>query len=190
MNSTTLPTTRLTLAAAALVAAATLALSGCSTPSSETSPTPSANASAESAAITLTDGWVKAVDGDMTGAFGHLQNSSDQDVTVVSASTPSADMVELHEVVDGKMQAKEGGFVIPARGGYDLEPGGDHIMLMALTGALEPGVNVELTITLDDGSTYDVTVPVKAYSGANENYAPGHGDGTETPADEHEGMDH
>lgn len=130
------------------------------------------------AALTLTDPWVKAVPGGMTGAFGTLVNKSPHDVTVVSASADVAPMAELHETVqnpDGSMvmQPREGGFVVPAGGTHVLEPGGDHVMLMGLTGALEPGTTVEVTLTLDDGSTSTVTATVKAFDGADEKYQSG-----------------
>ena len=35
----------------------------------------------------------------MTAAFVTLENDSDSEVTLVSASTPASDMVELHEMV-------------------------------------------------------------------------------------------
>lgn len=44
--------------------------------------------------------WVKATDEEMTGAFGMIENPTDADITVVSASSPSAGMMEIHEVVD------------------------------------------------------------------------------------------
>ena len=57
----------------------------------------------------------------MTGGFGIIKNTTDADITVTGASTPAARMVELHETVAGptgamQMQAKQGGFVIPAGG--------------------------------------------------------------------------
>ena len=35
----------------------------------------------------------------MTAAFAHLHNDSDQQVPILSATTPVAQRVELHEVV-------------------------------------------------------------------------------------------
>ncbi|MEQ6903193.1 copper chaperone PCu(A)C [Nocardioides sp. YIM 152588] len=137
-----------------------------------------APAGAAADAVTVTDPWVKAVDGEMSAAFGVLTNDSDADVTLVSAETEVSGMVELHETVqndDGSMamQAKEGGFAIPAGGEHVLEPGGDHIMLMGLTGALEAGTTVTLTLTFDDGSTTELEATVKPFDGADEEYQDG-----------------
>lgn len=88
-------------------------------------------------------------------------------------------MIELHETVESDtgemvMQPKEGGFVIPAGGTFDLAPGGNHIMLMGVTAPLTAGQEATFVLTLSDGSTFEFTAPVKDYEGANETYV---GDG-------------
>jgi len=108
-------------------------------------------------------------------------------VTVVSVSSPSSDMMELHETVENEsgemvMREIEGGFVIPAGSELTLEPGGNHIMLMDLTAPLLAGDEATFTLTFSDDSTYEFTAPVKDYSGANENYEDG--------SEHEEGMDH
>jgi copper(I)-binding protein len=130
----------------------------------------------DDAAVVVSDAWVKAVDSDMTAAFGTLTNNTDEDVTLVAATTDASAMVELHEVVmkDGEMvmQPKEGGIPIPAGGSATLEPGGDHIMLMDVTRPIEPGDVVELDLELSDGSTITMTATAKEFSGADEDYQP------------------
>ena len=108
-------------------------------------------------------------------AFGELENSSGEDITVVAASTEVSPMIELHETVTDEtgemvMQPIDGGFVIPAEGTYALEPGGSHIMLMGLDQPIVAGEEVTFTLTFSDDSTVEFTAPVKDYSGANENY--------------------
>jgi copper(I)-binding protein len=169
---------------AAVVAVSLLALTGCST--APASSGTSSNSTTAGDAVTIEDAWVKATDDDMSAAFGTLTNSGSTEVTIVSAETDAAGMVELHETVENEsgemvMREIEGGFSIPADGTLLLEPGANHIMLMGLTGALAAGDEVSVTLTFSDDSTYSFTAPVKDYSGANENYE---GD------DEHEGMDH
>ena len=151
------PRRRRRAAAGALVAVAAL-VTGCGDDSdagdasaASTSATDGATAR-EAASITVTDGWVKAVDSGMTAAFGEIANTSDADITIVSATTAVSDTVELHETVtndDGTlaMQPKEGGFVVPAGGTLTLEPGGNHIMFMGVNQELVPDtiVNGELS---------------------------------------------
>jgi copper(I)-binding protein len=166
----------------ALVAISLLALTGCAAPADD--------APAESApagdSVTIEDGWVKSADEGMSAAFGTLVNDSDQEVTVLSAESSAATMLELHETVENEagemvMREIEGGFVIPAGGSIELAPGADHLMFMDLTAPLKAGDTVSVTLTFSDDSTYEFEAPVKDYSGANENYEDG---------DEHEGMDH
>ncbi|WP_136707476.1 copper chaperone PCu(A)C [Agromyces sp. H66] len=167
------------LLASAFVAVAALSFSGCAVTGavveSAAAEAPASPVADAAASVTLTDGWAKAAESGMTAVFGSLENAGAEDVVVVSAATDAADAIELHEVVaDGSgtmtMREKEGGFPIPAGDHAHLEPGGDHIMLMGLTGPLLPGDELDLTITFDDGSSLDLTVPVKDYEGANESY--------------------
>ncbi len=177
-------TTTMLLGALAL----TTALGACGTEDSEaTSGADSSSSSTTSGAtsdateaeyLTMTDPWVKSAEDGMTAAFGTLVNSGDRDVTIVSAEADITDMMELHETVqndDGgmAMQAKDGGFVVPAGGEHLLAPGGDHLMIMDLLRPVQPGEAVTITLTLDDGSTIVVEATVKAFTGADEDYQDG-----------------
>jgi len=162
---------------AALFAAATLmtaAVAGCS-PRNEA---PSTDGQKQAAAtVTVSHQWVKAADTGMTALFGTLHNSGGTDVTVVSASSPAAGSVELHEVVgqpgSTTMRPKQGGFTVPASGSHVLAPGGDHIMLMDLKKPLQVADDVEVTLSFADGSTLPFTAQVREFAGASENYQPG-----------------
>ncbi|WP_313674301.1 copper chaperone PCu(A)C [Mycolicibacterium sp.] len=132
--------------------------------------------------VSVSDQWAKAASTGMTGLFGTLKNSGATDVTVVSAASPSAGQVELHEVVgqqgSAAMQPKEGGFRIPAGGTHVLAPGGDHLMLMNLTAPLTVGSQVEVTLTFADGTSLPFAAQVRDFSGAGETYQPsGHAGG-------------
>lgn len=127
------------------------------------------NQSADS--LTITDPWIKTATADgMTAAFGVLTNPTDADITITGASTEAAGMVELHEVVDGTMQEKDGGFTVPAGGELALEPGGLHLMLMALPADIVAGEDVTVTLELADGATFEFTAPAKDFDGGNEAY--------------------
>ncbi|MEH0818818.1 MULTISPECIES: copper chaperone PCu(A)C [Micromonospora] len=179
-------TSRRFLRPAALIGAAVLAASVTACGSSGTpSAAPSASASTSSSAsapggvLTVRDPWVKAADKGMTAAFATLANDGDTDVTITKAATEVSPM-ELHEMTmkDGKMvmQAKEGGIVIKARSSTTLEPGGDHLMLMNLARPVEAGDELSFTLTFADGRTQTFTAVAKPFTGAQESYAPGHGE--------------
>ncbi|WP_448811438.1 copper chaperone PCu(A)C [Agromyces bauzanensis] len=167
----------------ALALAAALSLAGCAGAADGAPATSAANADAAEAAasVTFTDGWAKAAETGMTGVFGSLENTGSEDLVVVAVETKAAESAELHETVDDgsgtmTMRRKEGGFPIAAGDHLQLEPGGNHIMLLGLTAPLLAGDEVALTLAFEDGSTLEVTVPVKDYTGANESYdGGGHG---------------
>ena len=168
MTVTTAPI-RLAVVAAALM----LTLSGCAGVTETPAATTDSATSADT--LTMTDAWVKASESDTTGAFGLLENSGTDDIMVVSAETTAASMIELHETVandvgDMVMQKKPDGFVVPAGGSIELAPGGNHMMLMGLTGPLAAGDETAFILTLDDGSSLEFSAPVKDYTGANETY--------------------
>lgn len=170
---------RLALAPAVLLIA--LALGACGSESGdETARDASARAAADS--VSVQDPWVRATSGtedpSMTAAFMAIDNEGEEPVTIVAASSPTTMKVELHEMamVDGAsvMQQIEGGIELEPGRGQLLQPGGMHVMLMGLTEELAPGDEVELTLELSDGSTVEVTAPVKEFTEETEHYhAPG-----------------
>jgi copper(I)-binding protein len=179
MRTTTLTTTLTT--SAILV----LALSGCGSPAPDggTAPrtAPTAAAAVAAPGLEVDDAWVTSAESGMAAAFGTIRNDSARDVTIVSAASPASPMMELHETVaddagEMVMRPRDGGFTIPAGGSLELTPGADHLMLMGLTAPLAAGDEIEVTLTLADGSTSGFRAPVKDFSGANETYE-GDGDG-------------
>ncbi|MGY0503045.1 copper chaperone PCu(A)C [Nocardia sp. FBN12] len=128
--------------------------------------------------ITMSDQWIKAADSGMSAAFGILRNTGDAPVTLVAATSPASDRVEIHEVVpDGTgaktMRPKEGGITIPAHGEVTLKPGAEHLMFMDLLRPLRTGAETSLTLTFSDGSSTVVRAQVRDFAGGKENYAPG-----------------
>jgi len=165
------------LRAGAVLGVAVLALTGCSSGDGTTAQRKETAAHATAAdSITVEDAWVKsAAQGEMTAGFGTIENSSDEDVTVVSVESPASSMMELHETVENDsgqmvMREVEGGFVIPANDHLHLEPGGNHLMLMELPEAVNAGEEIVFTLTFSDDSTLRFTAVAKDYAGANENY--------------------
>lgn len=132
-------------------------------------------AQAEEAPLTAEDTWTRATDAEMTGVFGEITNSGEEDVEIVSARSAEAETVELHEVVvddDGveQMRQIEGGFPVPAGGSLQLEPGDDHLMLMGLDQQLHPGDSVEIILTLSDDTELSFEAMVKDEGGDDAPY--------------------
>ena len=121
------------------------------------------------AQVTVADAWARGTLAAQraTGAFMNL--TSPTDTALVSASSPVAGLVEVHEMaMDGgvmRMRAIQQ-LALPAGKTVSLKPGGYHVMLMDLKGPLKEGEAVPITLTFagKDGrkTTQEVKVPVRA----------------------------
>ena len=189
-NTLNTSTTKKSVALAAIVLSAGLALSACGAPAqqadnqsasqgapSATAAAPTSGTHAGEAEVHAHEQWVKATDTDMSAFFGQISNHGDQDRTIVAASSDVAGMVQLHTTVTTanggtEMKEVEGGFKLAAGSDLELAPGGNHIMLMGLKRQLEAGDTVTVTLTLDNGEKVAIDAPVKAFAGAKESYAP------------------
>jgi copper(I)-binding protein len=70
----------------------------------------------------------------------------------VAASSPAAAKVELHVHVNdnGVMRMREvPGYDIPAKGSFELKPGGAHLMFMNLKAPLKEGTKVPVTLKFE-----------------------------------------
>ena len=125
------------------------------------------------AQTTVKDAWVRStVPQQMaTGLFAQL--SSAQGGRLVSAASPVAGVVEIHEMsMEGnvmRMRALPNGLPLPAGKLVELKPGGFHVMLMDLKKPLKAGDQVPLTLVIEgsDGKreTLQIQAPVKAQAG-------------------------
>jgi periplasmic copper chaperone A len=172
-----------------ITTACLIGIAGCGAPSaapapasaSASAPVPAAEpgpAAVPAPAVTVVDPWVKTAESGMTAVFGTFSTTGSTPVTVVSAQTSVSPRTELHEVVAGSdgamtMRPKGDGFVIEPGTPRVLAPGGDHIMIMDLASPIRPGDQVDVTLTLSDGSTTQFTALAKETSGGEENYEGG-----------------
>ncbi len=166
-----------------------LAITGCASGAAEESP-----AQTEEPAVVVSDAWVRATtdteDPSMSAAFMTLKNKGEESVTLTGASSPVAKRAELHEMtmVDGDsvMQKVRGGIQIDPGAGQILMPGGRHVMLMGLSSELAPGDEVDLSLEFSDGSTQELTVPVKEFTEEEGHYhEPGTSEHSHDHADDH-----
>lgn len=99
----------------------------------------------------------------VSAAFMELHNQGSEQRALVAASSPASEAVELHThtEIDGVMQMRRVDKIeVPAQGKTLLKPGGLHLMLINLKEPLTPGSQVEITLTLDDGSLIELSLPV------------------------------
>ncbi len=121
------------------------------------------------AQTTVTDAWVRGTVAQQkaTGLFATL--TSAQGGRLVSASSPVAAMVEIHEMkMEGdtmRMRALDAGLALPAGQPVQLKPGGLHVMLMGLKQPLGAGDVVPVTLVVEGPKgrreTLELKVPVR-----------------------------
>ena len=121
----------------------------------------------------VSDAWVRGTVAEQkaTGAF--MQLTSVAGGKLVSASSPAAGVVEIHEMkMDGNTMHMRAipGLDLPAGKAVELKPGGYHVMLLDLKAPLAAGSTVDLSLVVEgkDGKreTIVVKAPVRALGGA------------------------
>ncbi|MFD1343762.1 copper chaperone PCu(A)C [Litorisediminicola beolgyonensis] len=122
-------------------------------------------------------------------AFMVLTNDGATDDRLVGVRTEAAERAELHTHIadpNGMMQMREieGGIALAAGESHALQRGGDHVMLLGLTGPLEQGDDLTLVLEFEAAGELTIEVPVDNDRVPPELGAAGgmHGD--------HGGMDH
>ena len=119
--------------------------------------------------VKVEDAWVRGTVASQkaTGAFMRL--TPIVDARLVSATSPVAEVVEIHEMAmenDIMKMRQIPGLALPAGKATELKPGGFHIMLMGLKGQVKGGDTVPLTLTFEGADkktfTQEVSAPVKA----------------------------
>jgi len=138
--------------------------------------TSDADSSGEVAAdgVTVTDAWVRQpAEGQMvSAAYGTIENTSGEDVTLVGASVPVQGMVEIHETIMGddgamSMQEKEEGFFVADGETFVLQPGGPHVMMMQIEPAEITGT-IDVTFIFDNGTEVTVPAEVRTLDGMSD----------------------
>src|SRR5262249_5083122 len=99
------------------------------------------------------DPWVRGTVPQQTSTSFFARITATGGGTVVAASSPVADAVEIHEMrMEGgvmRMRALPNGLKLPPGKAVELTPGGIHVMLLGLKKALQPGERVPLTLTVE-----------------------------------------
>jgi copper(I)-binding protein len=117
------------------------------------------------AQVKVSDPWVRATvpHQSATGAFMKIE--SPHDARLVSASSPVAGIVELHEMKMEKEVMKMRAVpavALPAGKEVELKPGGYHVMMMNLKGQMKAGDSVPITLVVEGKDKKRETVEVKA----------------------------
>ena len=115
------------------------------------------------------DPWVRGTVAQQKATCAFMQITSTQGGRLLSAASPVAGVVEVHEMkMDGSVM-KMGAIPsldLPAGKNVELKPGGYHVMLMDLKKELKAGDTVPLTLVVEgkDGKkeSLEIKAPVRA----------------------------
>jgi len=105
----------------------------------------------------------------VAGAFMTIRNVGPDADRLISASSPAAGLVEIHEMaMDGgmmKMRALKGIDLKPGAT-VELQPGGYHVMLEDLKQPLKQGEQIPVKLTFEKAGVVEVMVHVEAMGAA------------------------
>lgn len=119
------------------------------------------------AAPTVSGAWVRATAaaGQPTAAYMTIANAGGGPDALLSASTPAASSVEIHQTstdASGMTGMTPVRVVdIPAGGSVTLRPGGTHLMITGLAEPLTAGGTLELRLVFEHGGTVVVQAEVR-----------------------------
>ena len=122
------------------------------------------------AQVTVDKAWIRTTVAQQTTTAAYLTITSAQGGKLVSASSPAAASVDVHEMkMDGdlmKMRAADT-LTLPAGQPVEFKPNGLHIMLTGLKAPVKAGDVVPIRLVVEDAKGKRETVDVKATARQN-----------------------
>jgi len=122
--------------------------------------------------ITVSDGFSRATlpNAPVGGGYFTITNAGTTDDVLLSATSPAAKQVQLHEMrMENdvmRMRQLEDGIAVPAGASVSLAPGGLHLMLMGLNAPLVEGETVPVTLTFEKAGTLQTTLQIGGIAAA------------------------
>jgi hypothetical protein len=135
------------------------------TPDGAPVPTPLAT---PQAALAIADAWVAPTlkGAKVTAGFLTVGNAGTEPDRIVSATSPRAARIELHETTmvgtTAKMRPMKDGIQVPAVGSVELKQGGMHLMFMGIKEPFIEGQTIPATLTFEKGGSIEIVLAVKA----------------------------
>jgi copper(I)-binding protein len=117
------------------------------------------------AQIQIENGWARATAPGAKIAAGYMtiRNAAATPDKLVAASSPAAERVETHLTVkDGDIfrMREVKGYEIPARGSFELKPGGAHLMLVNIKAPFKDGDKIPLTLRFERAGEVKIELQV------------------------------
>jgi copper(I)-binding protein len=124
-------------------------------------------------ALHVDNAWAAPTPGgvDVSAGYLTLVNDTSADDALVSASSPRAERVEVHEMTmqDGVMQMRAvGRLAIPAGESVDLAPSGRHLMFYGVAEPFAEGQTIPVRLTFEHAGEIDISLPVRRPGAAHD----------------------
>jgi hypothetical protein len=118
------------------------------------------------AAPSVSGAWARpAAAAGVSAAYFTITAPSGAADALLSATSPVADMVEIHETAtDGTGMTSMDAVArvdVPAGSSVEFKPGGRHLMLMGLTSTLAPGSTIELDLVFEHAGKVVVQAEIR-----------------------------
>lgn len=146
---------------------AILFAAACGAPQQSETTAPAAETTSPAAAtLSVRDAWASPTPSGAQVSAGYLTivNGTAAADTLVSATSPRATSVEVHEMsMDGavmRMRQVTGGLTVQSGGEVTLAPGGNHLMFMGVTQPFTEGESIPVTLTFANAGVVEVQLPV------------------------------
>jgi copper(I)-binding protein len=105
----------------------------------------------------------------VAGGYMVIRNAGAAGDKLVSASSPVAAKVELHVHINdnGVMKMREvPGYDVPAKGSFELKPGGAHLMFMDIKRPFKEGEKLPVKLTFEKAGEVSAEFQVGAMGGS------------------------
>ena len=105
----------------------------------------------------------------VAGGYMMLRNAGTSADRLVAASSPAAAKVELHVHINdnGVMRMREvQGYDVPARGSFELKPGGAHLMFIDIKQPFTEGAKLPVKLKFEKAGEVNAEFVVGAMGGA------------------------
>jgi copper(I)-binding protein len=117
--------------------------------------------------VTIEGAWSRATPPGAKVAAGYLtiRNAGASADRLVAASSPAAARVETHVIEkQGEIlrMREVKGYEVPAKGSFELKPGGPHLMLVDIKAPLKEGEKLPVTLRFEKAGEVKAELEVRA----------------------------
>jgi periplasmic copper chaperone A len=126
-----------------------------------------------SAQVHIDNPWSRATPPGAQTAAGYMtiRNASANAERLLGASSPASEKVETHVTIrDGDISRMREvkGYDIPAKGAFELKPGGAHLMFVNIRKPFNAGDKVPLTLRFERAGEVKIELRVEPLGGMGE----------------------